>query len=263
MRYLLAILICTIAMAETTNSFVPYRMSPRRPAPLAATKAYGITNGITLGQVVAQLGPGWMPGEPGTGIIRWSFSDGRQLVVWSSGSTADIVLTTNRSARSRFWFTKQDEILVSPKKQSVLLEPSHAPQGKFKQMYTDAHYQFVWVERAQETTEVDVLVHNVSEDEWKRITGVSLADGKLGGPSPKGCAINMNFSKIYGGREYVPLPLRTSVDGTSGFVILPDDIQFDGGRGVYVLLFGTSWHDDAFTTRLEIRRKDLDEACKR
>ena len=73
----------------------------------------------------------------------------------------------------------------------------------------------------------------------------------------------MNFSKTYVGREYVPLPLRTSIDGTSGFVILPDDIQFDDGRGVYVLLFGTSWHDDGFITRLEIRRKDLDEAFKK
>jgi len=116
MRYLIAFFICAATMAQTTNSFEPYRMVQRRPAPLAAVKARGITNGITLGQVVAQLGPGWTLGYSGTGMIRWSFSDGRELFVWPGGDAPTIVLSNDVYARSRFSFrTSSHATAISPK----------------------------------------------------------------------------------------------------------------------------------------------------
>lgn len=116
---LLSVFIATVAIADSTNSFVPYvvidtsllrRAKPTLPSStnqaglLAASKAAGITNGITLGQVVTNLGPGWMLDVEGIGIIRWSFSDGRTLHVWPGGYTAGVILSTNKNARSRFWF---------------------------------------------------------------------------------------------------------------------------------------------------------------
>jgi hypothetical protein len=147
-------------------------------------------------------------------------------------------------------------------KPSIRLEPAQAPQGKFSQIYGDNHYRFVRSDRALDGTEVDVLVCNLARDRWRRITEVSLANSKLG-HQPQLVHAYMNFVTIYQNRDYVPLPLHASADGSTGLVVLPDKIEFDAGRAVYLLWFNSGLQDDAATTKLEIRKKDLDKSFKR
>ena len=94
----------------SSDNFVATLPVPRPPPPLPAAKADTITNGMTLGQIVAALGPGWMPSEPpweGIGIIKWWFSDGRGLEVWPETHRASDIVKTNLESRARFWFTRR------------------------------------------------------------------------------------------------------------------------------------------------------------
>ena len=50
------------------------------------------------------------------------------------------------------------------------------------------------------------------------------------------------------------------MNGTGGFSIEPDRIDFDAKRNIYCVVFNSSWHDDAVTTTLEIRKRDLNES---
>ena len=101
------------AIANATESFVPYYTSEDAAGPIDAAKAAGITNGITLGQVVAKLGMGTVHPLSGCAIIHWRFSDGRDLSVFPSGFEPGTVLTSRASAdpaalqnvASSFWFT--------------------------------------------------------------------------------------------------------------------------------------------------------------
>jgi hypothetical protein len=68
-----------------------------------------ITNNITLGRIVAVLGPGWKsPGDEGnSGAIQWQFPNGRYLYVWPSRYEADEVISTNRDALARMWVSRE------------------------------------------------------------------------------------------------------------------------------------------------------------
>ena len=120
---ILALLLATAALAGDTNKFQPSRVFyptvstnnhgvrvVSSPPLIDASKAESITNGITFGQVVTNLGPGWSPVFDETGVIRWYFSDGRQLHSWPDNN-ADTVLTTNVNSNARFWFTTNANIL--------------------------------------------------------------------------------------------------------------------------------------------------------
>ena len=123
---ILASLFVTVAFAGDTNSFVPFVITPAPQFPrdfkqpsanlvelIDALKAAAITNGITLGQVVTNLGPGSIPAWSGTGTILWSFADGRVLCV-SHCTDASTVLSSEPNARHRFWF--MTNAVVSSKK---------------------------------------------------------------------------------------------------------------------------------------------------
>jgi hypothetical protein len=146
-------------------------------------------------------------------------------------------------------------------KPSVRLEPAQAPQGKFSQIYEDAHYRFVQANRSPDNTQAELLVCTLARDHWKRITEVSLADSRLG-HQPKLVHAYMDFATIYQNRDYVPLPLHANADGSTGLAVLPDKIEFDAGRAVYLLWFNSGLRDDAATTKLEIWKKDLDKSFK-
>ena len=148
-------------------------------------------------------------------------------------------------------------------KPSVHLESCQSP-GNFRQIYADSNYQFgfMWHD-----TQADVLVFSQAHQQWKRITEVSLANAKLG-QSPKLASINMDFAYVYKGRDYAPLPLH---DTTGAYAILPDKIEFDAKRKIYLIYFNSNWRDVSVTTKLEIQRittkleiqkKDLDELFK-
>lgn len=148
-----------------------------------------------------------------------------------------------------------------------LLESVRAPQESSIIGGSD-RYQFVRFRHKPNTPEMEirVLVHDVSQDKWKRITEVSLKNAKLG-YSPRTVSVYWDFSKNYRGKKYAPVPLRTGSDGVSGYSIEPDKIEFDVSRSVYLLWFTTkNTPEDAgdpYSTRLEIRKKDLDDAFKR
>jgi hypothetical protein len=146
-------------------------------------------------------------------------------------------------------------------KPSVRLEPAQAPQGESSQIYGDAHYRFVQANRTPCNTQADVLVCNLARNQWRRITEVSLANSKLG-HQPQLVHAYMDFVTIYRNRDHVPLPLHAGADGSTGLAVLPDKIEFDAGRAVYLLWFNSLWHEDAAMTKLEIRKKDLDKSFK-
>lgn len=146
---------------------------------------------------------------------------------------------------------------------SVRLE-SCSPPGDVRQIYSDSDYQFGFL---RHDTRADVLVFSQARQQWKRITEVSLANAKLG-QSPKLASINMDFAYVYKGRDYAPLPLH---DTTGAYAILPDKIEFDANRKIYLIYFNSNWRDVSVTTKLEIQRittkleiqkKDLDELFK-
>jgi hypothetical protein len=100
------------AIASDTDEFHPFIIAKGPQPAIEASKATSITNGITLVQVVASLGPGWMIGSTNkgdfvdsAGIIKWTLSDGRQLNVWPNSHLASTVLTTNAGDQNRFWFS--------------------------------------------------------------------------------------------------------------------------------------------------------------
>ena len=115
MRILITFLLfASAAFAADTNRFVPYiiikpswaspaEVSTNHVEQIDALKAATITNGITLGQLVTNLGPGSVSSVSGSGTIGWSFSDGR--VLWVSHCTdPSTVLSSDFHAQHRFWF---------------------------------------------------------------------------------------------------------------------------------------------------------------
>lgn len=116
MRTLLAVvLITTTVFAGDTNAFRAFQVLSftNRPALIESSKMASITNGITLGQLVTNLGPGWVRQTESVGIIRWSFSDSHELNVKPHSYSASDVLTTNTHAVSRYWFTTNAYITPS------------------------------------------------------------------------------------------------------------------------------------------------------
>jgi hypothetical protein len=105
---ILSMTLASAAFAGDTNGFIPFITPPVRPltnapALIPASKAGMVTNGITLGQVVKNLGPGIVPAWSGTGDLTWSFSDGRTLYVQHC-TDPSTVLSSESDARHRFWF---------------------------------------------------------------------------------------------------------------------------------------------------------------
>jgi hypothetical protein len=130
-----ALLTAAAAFGANTNEFRPV-IPTHRPRLIEASKAASITNGITLGQVVKHLGPGWMPdgkfpdGSPGApvesvGIIRWSFTDGRQLNLVPKTRTANDILSSVAGAGSRYWFSTNTP--YAPKRQTAQPVAPHEP----------------------------------------------------------------------------------------------------------------------------------------
>ena len=97
---------------DTNATFRAFEVSDQPPIPVPASKASVITNGITLGQIVATLGPGWMTAHMQKSSvaphIMWRFSDGRVLHLCPESWTADEVIATNSTSsfhhRPFYWF---------------------------------------------------------------------------------------------------------------------------------------------------------------
>jgi len=76
------------------------------------TKTLSVTNGISLGQLVTNLGPGWRSPASRASSIHWDFADGRSLTVtcpaggtndsWQASFTLD---TTTLSSVCHYWWT--------------------------------------------------------------------------------------------------------------------------------------------------------------
>jgi hypothetical protein len=104
------------ALLFTTTAFAGYcpfelLSFTKQPTLIDAARTASITNGVTLGLVVTNLGPGWIMVDDG--FIRWSFTDGRELQVRPFRNTADEVLHTNVSEPAYFWFTTNANKIAS------------------------------------------------------------------------------------------------------------------------------------------------------
>jgi hypothetical protein len=122
--FIILFLFTTAAFAGDTNAFCPYILWPPTNSPpfqgynwtnnpklIDSSKATTITNGITLGQVVTNLGPGQLFRFSGVCDISWCFTDGCVLHVWPQECLAKEVLHTNKGM---LWFTTNSYVR-SPK----------------------------------------------------------------------------------------------------------------------------------------------------
>jgi len=112
----IAFLLTTAALAGDTNAFRPFQdSSTYKPLHLDPSKAASITNGVTFGQVVTNLGPGYFYGSPSQGVqmIRWDFIDGRELYIRPSSFSPSVVLHSDIHSDSAFWFITNATIVPS------------------------------------------------------------------------------------------------------------------------------------------------------
>ena len=111
----IALFFTTTALAGYTNAFRPFQVLSYRDKPpqIDSSKAASVTNGMTLGQVVTNLGPGWIYWDVNIVIIRWSFTDGQELNILPSSYSASVVIHSDIHSDSRFWFTTNANIVPS------------------------------------------------------------------------------------------------------------------------------------------------------
>ncbi len=79
---------------------------------LDPAKAAIVTNGVSLGNLVTNPGPGWMSPASRANSIEWDFADGRFLHVGSPKNFSDenwqaslILSTTNTRFECHLWWT--------------------------------------------------------------------------------------------------------------------------------------------------------------
>jgi hypothetical protein len=79
---------------------------------LEPAKATIVTNGISLGDLAAHLGRGWMSPASRASSIHWDFADGRELIVHSPRRSFDgvwrasfILSCTNSPSECHVWWT--------------------------------------------------------------------------------------------------------------------------------------------------------------
>jgi hypothetical protein len=105
----------------TKHAFQSFSMS----APITvldAAKLDRVADGMTLGAIVEELGPGWMSAAESAGIITWFFSDNRQLCIWPSDYKSDEIITKKGDGgRARMW--------IEPSRlgRQIQIRPSTAP----------------------------------------------------------------------------------------------------------------------------------------
>jgi len=129
-QFLLAILLGTAALAAGTNTFRPYeRVDLATWEPIMRTNTSGkavacmgpvldpakatfVTNGISLGELVEHLGPGWMSPAARAYSIHWDFADGRELIVGAPRRFSNavwrasfILSATNSPSECHLWWT--------------------------------------------------------------------------------------------------------------------------------------------------------------
>ncbi|CAN5644723.1 hypothetical protein BH09VER1_BH09VER1_16310 [soil metagenome] len=84
------------------HSFVVAENWPKRKLPSALMKE--VRDGMTLGELVLKLGPGWMARNEGVGLIAWFFDDGSKLTVWPKSHQATDVLSFGKEGASLMWW---------------------------------------------------------------------------------------------------------------------------------------------------------------
>jgi hypothetical protein len=119
------------AEPTTQAAFRPFIVSEVPPAPLDPAKLDRIKDGMTLGQIVDDLGPGWISPLSGVGIITWSFTDGRRLSVWPRSYTASEVVTKHESrGQSRMWIEQRPVMPATrPASQPATTQATHPAQA--------------------------------------------------------------------------------------------------------------------------------------
>jgi hypothetical protein len=92
---------------NSTLSFTPLGPNANLPQRvIEKAKSNSITNGITMGQIVNELGPGYAAGELGVLTIWWGFSDGRTLFARpGSGLPGQIMILGDEGYGHIWWRT--------------------------------------------------------------------------------------------------------------------------------------------------------------
>jgi hypothetical protein len=93
-----------------TNGLLVFYKSRRPLTLIDSAAADSVTNGITLKQLIQNLGPGWKSPDDGIGLINWTFKDGRELEVLQPrfNETAAKIYT----AGQMHWFTNNSTEII-------------------------------------------------------------------------------------------------------------------------------------------------------
>lgn len=99
----------TIAECKSME-FEPYVTADVAPTPLKTVQKNGIKDGMTLGQIVGQLGPGWISRFESIGIITWLFDDDSRLRVWPDryiqGDTITFLGQAESATSGKMWWDR-------------------------------------------------------------------------------------------------------------------------------------------------------------
>jgi prepilin-type processing-associated H-X9-DG protein len=87
--------------ATTKPAFQAVRISSTMPAPLDAAKLDHLKDGMTLGAIVDELGPGWMSPNESVGVITWFFNNDRKVCISPDRYKRDEVIPKIRIEETR------------------------------------------------------------------------------------------------------------------------------------------------------------------
>jgi hypothetical protein len=151
---------------------------------------------------------------------------------------------------------------------TIVAKPSEPPRRNFRVVYYDESFLFAArnygdARDAGGNTEPGLFVHSKERDSWVQITAISTTDGRFGKSTSDDPEVSRKLSLApvawdhtqFSQVPYVEQPLRTS-----GSIVFPERIEYDGRSGRYMLRYLSSWGVPSAETVLYIRRADLIEA---
>ena len=131
------LLLAAVLFAADDKDFQPFVFGGKAPDPVSAGTFDRVRDGMTLRELAAVVGPGYVPELSGTGHIRWTCEDGRTL-------TASHVKDPNAVLTAKGKGTEQDPWIKMRDKNGKVVEMPAKPKP-----YTDEEAG-AFVKRAEE-----------------------------------------------------------------------------------------------------------------
>ncbi|AMV24198.1 hypothetical protein VT84_07360 [Gemmata sp. SH-PL17] len=85
------------------KEFRPFVSGDMAPDPAPAAAFDKVRDGLTLKEAVALLGPGYVPKTSGTGHLRWTCTDGRELTASHVTNPNAVLRTTGKGTKDEPW----------------------------------------------------------------------------------------------------------------------------------------------------------------